>query len=1294
VELTEPTDVQSQDGQGQDDDPPLAEGPDAILDLVNARRAALRDRFALPEGAEKIWGLALSGGGIRSATFCFGLLRALADKGSLLRFDLLSTVSGGGYIGAMLGRLFSHAANATDVLRVQDELGDNRIRWFQWWLRANGRYLVPAGAKDTALACSLYLRNFLGVHFELGLIALALGLVLAGFDLCLWWAAHALALYEGAYFFNAARVLSPWVPTFWVLLVIPAIVGAVQVAAFWDIAWLGQTTGTRKLLLWLLGLAFAVGFGIEGYSVLHTGEGFGGTLRKGLWVAVMGLMAIWLMGVPVAQFRYRAKIPPGGVPPDDFARNRLTTALSRTFIVALFILLAGVADRAAWFLAFEQMDLVRPGVTLFVAAAVARTLLPLIAKVVPGGPDGLGSGAVLVVSRVLGYALTFLLCVWWISLVHRAVLGGIFRIQPLDFGYGRQVLMLIALPVLGYLALTGYNVAFLNLSSLHGFYRARLSRSYLGAANGNRFSAVPANALGALERVPSTVPPADAKRSVSEVVRDDDVSLSRYRPFKHGGPVHLINVCINESKDPRGGQFNKDRRGQVLTVVSGGLNRISLEDWTRLPPHSPLTLASWTAISGAAFAPGLGSMTRGGISALATFAGIRTGFWWDRATRAGLPRTPWRLSFEKSRGILRETFGKFSASEGDDWFLSDGGHFENTGAYALLSQRAEVIVVADCGADPGYRFEDLENLVRKARIDMGAKIVFQRPLKQGERDAFTLRPPDDLLAVFGSVNDLASANSTACLALATIEYPDRPDQRSILIVVKPNVCLGLPVDLVNFKAKHPDFPQQTTLDQFFSEAQWESYHQLGRQLGKHLTASFVADLLAHSGTWFVEDDGSPHGSEKAQAKPAGTQTATAPIAAAANAASSKEPAAEGPGTRLPARISATTATVGATLSLGAAATLGVGVWQAIDAARTAYSKQVAAERDALQDLVDKWAKTEQMKKSYDDNEVRAISGLAATLLHHADTLCPANEAGWISKSQLATTVVNDTLKKCRALLDEKVSSGACSQLLDLQTKPTGELLIPWCLVPPAESANDTREPTPLYWGYAYTLDAKFRDMHPCDPLPVQYGQQGWANRTDGTAACKDDGVGDVLTAGWDWLRTFKLPTSMEGAWELIQTALSRLPGLTTALVRVPGHADRPGITVPSDTGAARPSPSPGIPGECNGKTIYVQTYGPEQRDRLSQELRGPWQLLQASVPPIEDVWASAKAKGRPEPSPVKGPTIRTHDPISEVKACTDAMLRALPTAVTKGWKVEQLSPRFKPTRGVIEVWLPPPDRPS
>lgn len=46
--------------------------------------------------------ICLSGGGIRSATFCLGVLQGLATYGLLKRFDYISSVSGGGYISSWL----------------------------------------------------------------------------------------------------------------------------------------------------------------------------------------------------------------------------------------------------------------------------------------------------------------------------------------------------------------------------------------------------------------------------------------------------------------------------------------------------------------------------------------------------------------------------------------------------------------------------------------------------------------------------------------------------------------------------------------------------------------------------------------------------------------------------------------------------------------------------------------------------------------------------------------------------------------------------------------------------------------------------------------------------------------------------------------------------------------------------------------------------------------------------------------------------------------------------------------
>jgi len=67
-------------------------------------------------------GLALSGGGIRSATFSLGVLQALAAQDKLVGVDFLSTVSGGGYIGSWLTAWIHRTYPLGGVAHVQAQL--------------------------------------------------------------------------------------------------------------------------------------------------------------------------------------------------------------------------------------------------------------------------------------------------------------------------------------------------------------------------------------------------------------------------------------------------------------------------------------------------------------------------------------------------------------------------------------------------------------------------------------------------------------------------------------------------------------------------------------------------------------------------------------------------------------------------------------------------------------------------------------------------------------------------------------------------------------------------------------------------------------------------------------------------------------------------------------------------------------------------------------------------------------------------------------------------------------------
>lgn len=117
------------------------------------------------------WALCLSGGGIRSATFGLGLLQGLAQSKLLGQFGYLSTVSGGGYIGAWLSA-WAHrrdrAGHCVGIQAVQEEIvcagkGTEEPPEIRH-LRNYSNYLTPKlglMSADTWAAGGIYLRNLL-----------------------------------------------------------------------------------------------------------------------------------------------------------------------------------------------------------------------------------------------------------------------------------------------------------------------------------------------------------------------------------------------------------------------------------------------------------------------------------------------------------------------------------------------------------------------------------------------------------------------------------------------------------------------------------------------------------------------------------------------------------------------------------------------------------------------------------------------------------------------------------------------------------------------------------------------------------------------------------------------------------------------------------------------------------------------------------------------------------------------------------------------------------------------------
>lgn len=95
---------------------------------------------------EPLAGLAISGGGLRSATFSLGVLQGLVKSSLFPRFDYLSTVSGGGYLGSLLTTLINSSPDY-DLKRKGFGRTENCESDVLRHLRAHSKFLIAGGWK-------------------------------------------------------------------------------------------------------------------------------------------------------------------------------------------------------------------------------------------------------------------------------------------------------------------------------------------------------------------------------------------------------------------------------------------------------------------------------------------------------------------------------------------------------------------------------------------------------------------------------------------------------------------------------------------------------------------------------------------------------------------------------------------------------------------------------------------------------------------------------------------------------------------------------------------------------------------------------------------------------------------------------------------------------------------------------------------------------------------------------------------------------------------------------------------
>ncbi|WP_433705965.1 patatin-like phospholipase family protein [Paraburkholderia sacchari] len=894
-------------------------------------------------------GLALSGGGIRSATFSLGVIQALCEGKVLREFDYLSTVSGGGYIGSWLSAQMKHRFPNGNVADLESVLSPNTSPGGPpkaqedasiGFLREYSNYLTPRVgllSTDTLAAISAYVRNLVLIQaIFLASIVVVLSLprlvflaaqTLLQCAFCLWLPGTLglamLSLSVAGIVFNLrADQTSPCARTGFVLLyvILPGVLAAFLMAiemtnsgglvTGWDMGrWVifftlfyavvacvlpaqdrypasgpEQHAGTRKVhsrrrrivplskriaivaagslagatggvLLFLMhegiravahahghqqALWFAVSIApfmiLQVFAltiVLHLGlvgrifdydvhewwaryggwllavtVGGGGILTAGIYGSALVLWGdAWLTyaGGPAWLVASLWGVVTGASKKTDGSRN---SCLERGLVIVPYVFIIGLAV----IISYGEYRLLPVGAaetSVQVAHAADQSTSQKSPAVHAPTPDF--AQAVAEVSTQLSRQSE-----------HQIELGG----------FKAYTVLVVFFCFLVVCLLLAWRVD-INLFSLYNFYRNRLTRCYLGASR---------SAMGTRHPHPFT-----------GFDIDDDIPLSHLaanekRNFAQR-PYHIINTTLNMTSGENLAWQQRKAASFFFSPLYCGFHLPCAME----PGHSeksfmktaqymrgkhtfgPLDdigpmLGGAVAVSGAAVSPNSGFHTDPGVAFLLTLFNVRLGRWCPNPASRNVPK---RSSPEFGGALyLNELFGA-ADSTSRYVYLSDGGHFDNLGIYELVRRRVSLIVLCDCGEDAPLQFDDLADAIRKCSADFGVDIIIDvDPLRRESSDN---PPPFSANHVVEGVIRYPGLEGSA---------PDAAAFEGRLILIKPTLTQEIYAcasDLRNYAIVEPAFPQQSTVDQWFNEAQFESYRKLGYLIGRHLLEKPLKD---------------------------------------------------------------------------------------------------------------------------------------------------------------------------------------------------------------------------------------------------------------------------------------------------------------------------------------------------------------------------------------------------------------------------------------------------------------------
>lgn len=444
-----------------------------------------------------------------------------------------------------------------------------------------------------------------------------------------------------------------------------------------------------------------------------------------------------------------------------------------------------------------------------------------------------------------------------------------------------DVVVCLFFVALAFLIFMGY-VVNANDVSLHYFYRDRLSEAYLRTS-------------GRVEvKTPGGTGNGDYKLLHINLRNHEDLQLRHLGGKTFRAPYHLIVAAINlQGSHDLSAKTQKSQHFLFSKYFIG--SRATGYASTDLYQYGATKLSTAMAISGAAVSSGMGSLSFAASNFYLTLFNLRTGYWLNnprhyirdykqnirreealkaKATQTDGKAKPttvakwtfwdeWKLRKSRLtqnypfwlRYIWRELTGNLSATT-QKINVSDGGHTgDNLGLLPLIQRRCSTIVVADFEADGTYSFDSFGQAVRLAKsiydVDICIDLTKLMPHKNEAGEIFSPASVVEGTVTYHITETVVNPKTKETDTKFTQKVGQIIYMKSSVSLLKassddydenvppPPVAEPAPVMVLNYFKKNPQFPHQTTADQYFDEIQFEAYRMLGEHIGRQAAPKVV-----------------------------------------------------------------------------------------------------------------------------------------------------------------------------------------------------------------------------------------------------------------------------------------------------------------------------------------------------------------------------------------------------------------------------------------------------------------------